>query len=289
MARFLTPLRYPGGKQKIAPFVRALLAENGLLGGEYSEPFAGGAGVAIELLLSGAVSKIHLNDADPGVHAFWHSILNETDEFCRRIVAASLTIPSWRRHQEVVKSKSTDLLELGFSTFFLNRCNRSGIQSGGVIGGLEQTGKWKMDARFPRNELIRRIEAIALRKDRIKLRNWDASRFIKSYIPRLPIQSLIYLDPPYFDKAERLYLHHYKPDDHAKIADLIFGNIEHPWIVSYDCCGAIKDIYSEYTRMEYSLQYNASTAYTGKEVMFFNHDMVIPLEEPTPGCRSQVV
>ena len=283
MARYLTPLRYPGGKQKLARYFHALLRDNDLIGGEYAEPFAGGAGIAIDLLLSDSVSRIHLNDADKGVYAFWHSILNETDEFCRRIVSASMTVDAWRSHREVVRSEATDLLDLGFSTFFLNRCNRSGIQSGGVIGGLDQSGDWKMDARFPRNELIRRIEAIALRGKDVKLRNWDAARFVKTYVPRLQGRTLVYLDPPYYKKADRLYLHHYKPHDHAAIARSIFENIEQPWVVSYDCCPQIIELYSEYTRIEYDLQYNASEAYTGREVMFFNHEMVIPAEEPTSG------
>ncbi len=286
MARNRTPLRYPGGKQRLTPFVKKVLERNNLLGAEYAEPYAGGAGVAIELLLSNCVSKIHLNDANQGVYAFWHSILNHTEDFCRRIVSASMTVTEWRRHKAIVDAPDgADRLDLGFSTFILNRTNRSGIQSAGVIGGLKQDGEWKMDARFPRNDLIHRIEAIALQKSRIRIRNWDAEKYIKQYIPRLPQASLVYFDPPYFNKADRLYLHHYKPSDHQRIAKQIQENVFQPWIVSYDQTTEIIDHYRERNRVEYDLQYNASESYTGREVMFFSDELAIPeldlLSNPT--------
>lgn len=170
MSRHKTPLRYPGGKQKLAPFLLEVLAANRLVNGHYAEPYAGGAGVAVELLIAGKVSHIHLNDSSRAIYAFWHSVLNHTQEFSRRIASASLTVAEWRRQKEILSRPSEfDDLDLGFSLFFLNRCNRSGIPSG-VIGGLNQTGKWKMDARFPRNELITRIEAIAAKKKAITLK-----------------------------------------------------------------------------------------------------------------------
>lgn len=287
MTRYKTPLRYPGGKQRLAPFMREVLEANDLLGGDYVEVYAGGAGVAIDLLLSKSVRKIHLNDAHKPVFAFWHSILNQTEHFCRRIMSASMTVEEWKRQREVFRRPDDhDLLDLGFSLFFLNRCNRSGILSGGVIGGLDQTGKWKMDARFPHNELIHRIEAIALKRRSIHLRNWDAERFITDYLPRLPDRTLVYCDPPYFQKAERLYLHHYKPDDHRRIARTIQSDIEHPWVVSYDGAPQIVEYYAKRGMFEYDLQYNAASAYKGKEVVIFADGMTIPWASSVPAIDA---
>jgi DNA adenine methylase len=279
MNRYKTPLRYPGGKQRLAPFMREILEVNELVGGHYVEVYAGGAGIAIELLLSGTVERIHLNDAHKPVHAFWHSILNHTDAFCRRIQSASLTVGEWRRQRAILANADNhNGLELGFSLFFLNRCNRSGILSGGVIGGLAQTGKWKIDARFPRNELIHRIEAIANKKSSIRLRNWDAERFIENYLPRLPQKTLVYCDPPYFRKADRLYMHHYRPEDHCRIAGTIQETIEHPWVVSYDSADEIISYYRRRGMFQYDLQYTAATAYKGREVIIFADGMTIPSE-----------
>ncbi len=277
MSRHKTPLRYPGGKQKLAPFIAEILKENDLELGEYAEPYAGGAGVAIELLLSGKVSKIHLNDSSRAVYAFWKSILSDTYEFCRRISAASMTVAEWRRQKEILSRQAEfNLLDVGFSLFFLNRCNRSGIATAGVIGGLKQNGPWKMDARFPRNELISRIEAIAAKKAFIRIKHWDAEKFLSDYLPTLPQRTLVYCDPPYFHKANRLYLNHYQPKDHGRIAALIQKQVKQPWIVSYDCVPEISAHYFKRRSLTYSLQYNAAKAYRGTEIMFISDQVELP-------------
>jgi len=277
MIRHCTPLRYPGGKQKLSPFLIEILETNSLIGGHYAEPFAGGAGVAIELLLNGIVSHIHLNDVAPEVFSFWHSIINESEEFCRRISRATLTVEEWKKQREVIrKPKDYDRLALGFAMFYMNRCNRSGILTGGVIGGLEQKGKWKIDARFPRVELIRRIEAIAAKKKFIRLRNWDAERFILDYLPKLPRNTLIYCDPPYFHKSDKLYRNHYTPSDHERIARIIQTKIYHPWLVSYDCHPTIFAHYHKRRMFIYSLQYNAASVYKGSEVFVFSDKLNVP-------------
>jgi DNA adenine methylase len=277
MSKYKTPLRYPGGKQRLWPFLAEILDANGIMGGDYIEPFAGGAGVAMELLLRGHVRKVHLNDSCSAVFSFWHSMLNETERFCAAVSRASLNIDIWRRQQEIFRNRDTaDRFDLGFAMFYLNRCNRSGILNGGVIGGLDQTGEWKMDARFPRNELISRIEAIAARKSAIKIRNWDAERYITQYVPRLPENSIVYCDPPYFRKADRLYPNHYQPEDHERIAKVIQREIPQHWIVSYDSCDEIAAFYKKRTFFEYKLQYNAANAYKGSELFIFSDRTRVP-------------
>lgn len=284
MSRYKTPLRYPGGKQKLAPFISELIEENGLLGGHYVEPYVGGAGVAIDLLLGGLVSHIHLNDSCKGIYAFWRSVLTNTDELCTRISRASLTVEEWRKQKQVF-ARPTDFsqIDLGFSTFFLNRCNRSGILSGGLIGGLSQDGEWNMDARFPRNELIRRIEAIALKKKAISVRGWDAERFIREYLPCVPLKALVYLDPPYFRKADRLYLNHYAPGDHAQIAQVIQREIRHQWVVSYDNAPEIIAFYMKRRSFEYDLQYHASRAYRGREIIILSDALRVSRQSRVAG------
>ncbi|MEE7545870.1 DNA adenine methylase [Xanthomonas sp. Kuri4-1] len=281
MNRYKTPLRYPGGKQKLAPFVAEVMIGNNLRGGHYAEPYAGGAGVAIDLLLNGIASHIHLNDSCSAVHSFWKSAINETEELCRRISRASLNVREWRKQQEILRNRDGhSVLDVGFSMFYLNRVNRSGILSGGLIGGLAQEGEWLMDARFPRAELIRRIENIARYKKNIHLRNWDAERFISNYLPRLPSETLVYCDPPYFEKADRLYLNHYHPEDHRRIAKVI-QEIKLPWIVSYDAAPEILKYYARRRAFIYGLQYNALKAYVGTEVFFFSDRLEI-------GSRSAI-
>lgn len=277
-AYFFTPLRYPGGKGKLAEFVKAVIRENRLADGDYIEPYAGGAAVAMELLIHDYVSRIHINDLNPSIYAFWHSVLNETDALCGLIERTRVSIESWYQQKAIqMEAGQHRLLELGFSTFFLNRCNRSGIIKGGVIGGKDQTGKWKLDARYNKPELIRRIVQIALHRRRITLYNLDAADLITQVLPNIPAKALIYLDPPYYVKGEGLYDSYYSHDDHARIATLVASRIKnHHWLVSYDNAPQIDALYSAYRRMTYRLSYSAQERVKGSEIMFFSDNLIIP-------------
>ena len=264
----------------MAPFVREILELNDLVGGHYAEPYAGGAGVALDLLLGGHVSQVHLNDSSLHVYAIWTSIITRAEDFCSRIRKASLTVDDWRRHREIVRHpENHDLFSLGFSTFYLNRCNRSGILTAGVIGGLAQAGKWRIDARFPRNELIRRVEAIATKADRICVTNLDAEEFMRRHVPsHLPNQqSLIYCDPPYYERSQRLYLNGYQRADHERLAAFIQTQLAHHWIVSYDAHEDVMELYEGRKRFVYNLPYSATNSYEGREIFIFSDTLSVPL------------
>jgi len=274
----LSPLRYPGGKAKLANFAQALILTNRLSDGHYVEPYAGGASIALSLLINEYVSHVHLNDIDRSIFAFWHSVLNDTNALCHRIKNATLSVPAWRRQRAVQAAHhKSSLRELGFSTLYLNRTNRSGIiNSAGIIGGAGQVGKWKLDARFYRDTLIRRIQTIAAYRDRITLSNLDAATFLKRLIPQLPPKTLLYLDPPYYVKGKRrLYANHYQHSDHAQIAALL-ANCKLPWIVSYDNAAQVRRLYRGYGHLKYRLKYSAHQRYEGSEVMFFSNDLARP-------------
>lgn len=274
-----SPLRYPGGKAKLSGYLKSIIESNDLFDGHYVEPYAGGAGVAICLLMHEYVSTITINDLNKSIYAFWHSVLNETEELCRRIHDTEVTIENWDIQKNIQKNSENEdvpLLDLGFSTFFLNRCNRSGIIKGGIIGGRNQTGAWKIDARYNKKDLVKRIENIALYRNRIRLFNQDAEAFIRNIVPNYPLKTLVYLDPPYYNKGQGLYENHYKPEDHKKVYQEIVENLTHKWIVTYDNVPEIKEIYSDFRQKEYSLNYSAANRYKGSEVMVYSNNIIIP-------------
>ncbi|HDS1605845.1 TPA: DNA adenine methylase [Stenotrophomonas maltophilia] len=274
---FYTPLRYPGGKGKLAPYVKSIMEANELVDGVYVEPYAGGAAVAMELVLQEYAKKVYINDISDGVSAFWRSILENTDSICALIQNTNVTIEEWHRQKNIQNNTSEHGdLELGFSTFFLNRTNRSGILGAGVIGGKSQSGKWKLDARFNKPDLIRRIHAIARVRDRIEFHQLDAIKFIDLVSPRLPAKSLIYLDPPYYVKGSDLYLHHYKHEDHVKISKRVSRLKSKNWIVSYDNAEPIHGMYRNFRSIVYGLSYSAQDRYKGAEAMFFSDSLAIP-------------
>lgn len=274
---FYTPLRYPGGKGKLTDFIKLVFEQNDLLDGHYIEPFAGGSGIAIELLLLEYASCIHLNDLNRSIYAFWHSVVNHPDELCARISKTHVSMAEWRRQKDVQNdAESQDLLDLGFSTFFLNRTNRSGIIKGGVIGGKTQQGAWSLSARYNKPDLCNRIEKIGRHASKIRLYNLDAADLITGVLPSLPQRSLVYLDPPYYVKGQGLYENHYQHDDHAVIAQLVKKKIKLPWIVSYDHTPEILGFYAECRSIVYGLNYSAASRYEGSEAMFFSDKLIVP-------------
>lgn len=276
-----SPLRYPGGKGKLSKFMAAVVRANGVSDGRYIEPYAGGAGIAWELLITGVVRRILINDISPSLYAFWKSVLCHTDELCRRIREVSLSVEEWDRQKEVFRSpKDVSTIDLGLSLFYLNRTNRSGILNGGIIGGRKQEGKWLMDARFNRENLIHRITKIAECAGRIEVTCADAVEFLRGRSDELGEKDLIYLDPPYFAKGRMLYYDAYKPDDHAAVAELL-ADLEGPkWLVSYDDVDTIRSLYSFARPLEYTIGYSARNRTRGREVMFFCEGMKIPEVAP---------
>lgn len=267
--RFPSPLRYPGGKGKIANFMKLLFLKNKLVGHEYLELYAGGASVALSLLFEEFASHIHINDLNASVFAFWDAVLNNTEALCRRIHTTRVTVAQWRRQQAVQAASTPDSLDLAFSTFFLNRVNRSGIIGGGLIGGIDQSGEWKLDVRYNVTALIQRIEKIARFRSRITLTGIDAAEYLRSVLPSLPDDTFAYLDPPYYVKGAGLYQNSYEHKDHVEIAGLVRTPIRQRWVVSYDAAPEILALYPRTSRVIYGLNYSAAEKYEGDEVMFF--------------------
>lgn len=281
--RHYSPLRYPGGKNKLSKFIAEICKTN-QISGHYIEPYAGGASVALYLLINGHVEEITINDYDISIYAFWHSVLNETEKLCELIRSAELSIDNWKKQKEIQRNKNseTDLLSLGFSTLFLNRTNYSGIIEGGVIGGLNQRGNYTIDCRFNKEELIDRIKFIAIHRRQIHVMNLDAIELLNSI--NTDENTLFYFDPPYYVKGPTLYMNSYKHDDHVKVRNEIANIQIGKWIVSYDDNDAINKLYRKYRRIEYSFFHTARSAKLGDEVMFVSKGIRLPRQKTLVGC-----
>lgn len=274
---FYSPLRYPGGKNRLSAFIAKICVDNNV-NGHYVEPYSGGASVALFLLIEKFVSKITINDKDRSIYAFWYSVLNKTDELCRLIEDAELSVKEWKRQKKIqTRKENTDLLELGFSTFYLNRTNRSGIINAGVIGGLNQTGNYLMDCRFNKKTLIKRIRKIAEYKKSIRLYGEDALKLIDRIQKEAEDNNIIfYFDPPYFLKGNTLYMNYYEHRNHAEISKKIKSIKNIKWIISYDNVPEIKKLYEEYPSKEFSIKHTAYKAKEGKEILFFSKGLNTP-------------
>lgn len=270
-----SPLRYPGGKWRLAQFFERLIRLNFRRPPVYIEPYAGGASLALSLLFAGKVGEVFLNDLDPAIHAFWDSALNRAGALVDLIDRAKLTPNEWRKQREIYRSgPPAGSLALGFAAFFLNRTNHSGILNGGMIGGKKQTGRWRLDARFNRHDLMSRVLRVAAYRDRIHLSGVDAKDFIIRRRWR-NAESLAYLDPPYFRAGHRLYLNSYRPQDHARLRTSVL-TLRCRWVVSYDDAPEIRKLYRSQRSRTVELLHTARTARKGREVLFFSAGLSIP-------------
>lgn len=269
----LSPLRYPGGKTQLFSLVHTIIQSNSLIGCSYIEPFAGGAGLAIKLLLKGIVKEITINDSDYAIYAIWYSILNYTDRFCETIENCLLTIPEWNYYKELYNN-SDDIFKLGFAAFYLNRTNISGIIKGGVIGGISQKGNYRINSRFNKKTLIDKIINISKLKGSISLYNMDIFNFIKtSHFNRN--NSFINFDPPYVKKGRQLYKNSFNLNDHILLARKIL-TLQNNWIVTYDICDLIKQIYSTQRFSFLDINYSIGSTRNAKEILFYSDSLNVP-------------
>lgn len=271
-----SPLRYPGGKSKLYPFVAAVINKMESQHPVYIEPFAGGAGLALSLLFNGVVEEIVINDYDKAIYSMWKAILKQTDAFIELVRNTPVTVEEWYHQKDIYSTQSNRYsLELGFATFFLNRTNRSGILSAGPIGGYQQTGNYLINARFNKEDLIKRVQKIAKYKSKIHLYNHDIRSFIKSYVPKYLSRAFIYFDPPYYKKGKYLYKNFFDEKDHQDIHDLVVG-LECPWMVTYDNAPEIQKIYEELQAWQFDMVYGVANSGLNSEILFISDVSLLP-------------
>lgn len=267
----LSPLRYPGGKTQLYPFVKEIIRQNDLLGETYIEPFAGGAGLAIKLLLNNDVKRIIINDLDFAIYSIWYCILNYTDDFCKKIEEIDISVNEWDNQKNIYYSHTESIFDIGFSAFYLNRTNRSGVIKGGIIGGREQNGAYKINARFNKDALIEKIRNIAQQKNRIVLTNLDTIDFLSNGLLDHYYKTFINFDPPYVVKGSQLYQNSFTTEDHKSLSELI-SKCRRKWIVTYDICPLVETLYKGFRKSEIGVNYSASNSGKAKEYVFFSNN-----------------
>lgn len=273
--RFVSPLRYPGGKARLAPYIARLIACQSPRPHIYAEPFAGGAGAAVTMLTQGVVDEIAINDLNPGVAAFWRAVFDDGSALADLVRTEPVSVDAWHRHRATYADpgSATDL-ELGFATFFLNRCNRSGILTARPIGGLDQTGNWLIDARFNREDLSERIEYLSNFRHRVTVTQLDAVDFLADLEPAAD-DLLAYVDPPYLGQGEQLYLDKLTFNDHRDLArQLLHSQLQ--WFMTYDCDDRITDeLYPNLRCAQFDISHTAQVQHVGSELAIFSDNLIV--------------
>ena len=271
-----SPLRYPGGKSSMVGLLGQILRLNGVGGRTIAEPFAGGAGASLSLLYREETREVCINDADPAIHDFWWTLVNRPEPFLSLLSRTRVSMAEWRRQRDVYRNGGrVSRLRRGFAAFYLNRCNRSGIiMNGGPIGGVNQTGKWKLNARYNKPGLRRRCERIAEYRDRIHVSGEDGINFIGGLDPDA---TFFFIDPPYFVKGPTLYLNALDHSYHEELASRLRLMSDSAWVLTYDDCPEIRKMYRGWATIRpFALRYAASERRSGREVMIVPKWMQLP-------------
>ena len=262
----LSPLRYPGGKASLAGLFADLFADLGTKRIRYVEPYAGGAGAGVALLREGLIDSLVVNDIDPAVHAFWSSAVNDNERFVEQIRRVPLTLDEWRHQREVYKKGDQhDPFALGFAFFFLNRTNRSGVLNAGVIGGQSQTGAYRIDARFNRETLADRVEAIGELADSITVLDLDGRSVIQRY--GRDKRTFFYVDPPYVRAGSALYLNAFDGRDHVALAESLQKVSRAQWLLTYDVAPVVQRLYSDLYQCRLAITYSAHSPGRAEELI----------------------
>jgi DNA adenine methylase len=270
-SHYLSPLRYPGGKGRLARFVASLLRQQPTAPLRYVEPFAGGAGVALSLLFNEHVDEIVLNDLDPGVAAFWRAVFEHPDDLTKLVRSVRPTIDEWHVQHGRFMRREGDDLELGFATFFLNRTNRSGILDARPIGGFEQSGPWGIGARYNADELAGRIRRIARYATRVTVCEEDGIELAHRCLG--DSSTFIYADPPYLKGADDLYLNALRWEDHQRLANYLRD--ADGWLLTYDTDPRVPDLYSGLRCATFDIAHTAAAQHIDREYAVFARTLVV--------------
>lgn len=285
-SKFHSPLRYPGGKRRLVPYVAAAIEANNLKPDLFVEPFAGGASVSLELLATDRVERIALADTDPMIAGFWHTVFdtgpNGEKNFrwlLRQVENCDLDLATWDRMKT---TRWRALHTLGFAGLYLNRTSFNGslYRSAGPIGGRSQSGTYTVGARFPREKLVKRLEACREFADKVEfVRCDDAMRVVKSaraLARREAWEAFFYFDPPFWAKAKWLYSTWFSHLEHGELAQqLVF--LREPYLLSYDKADEIAELYERHVAkgahlVDVELYYSGQNRVAGHEYVITNLD-----------------
>lgn len=260
-ATIVSPLRYPGGKRRLAAFIVETLKLNRLHPKLFVEPFAGGASIALQLLNDGHVESIALGEKDPMVASFWKVVFQDHEWLVHRIKRTRPTLRGWDYYKHGDFDTDRDR---AMACLFLNRTSFSGIlaPSAGPIGGRQQTSAYTIDCRFNPDALIRRVRQAAALRDKILFIKQGDWRATLRQVQRRNFECeevFVYLDPPFYEKAENLYRFYFAEKDHIALRDAL-TELTYPWLLSYDSAPKIRALYADCAgdSKHISLLYSAS-------------------------------
>lgn len=264
------PLRYPGSKAAFAPIFFEILRQMNVAFSEIIEPYSGSAAISLYALNTDICERAVLIERDPLVFSFWHSVFNRPEELVEHIRTATISLDTWHILEPLRELSSPDmgrLVELGFAGLFFNRVNYSGIIGAKPIGGLSQSSAYKIDCRFNKNDLIKKILFLSRLSSRVEVLFGDALSWVRAH--NYSDDRVYYIDPPYFDQGKKLYRHHYSVADHFELFELL-ETLNDTWFLSYDKHHVIEKLYENFNFVSMDFRYSSRMPKLGSELLITN-------------------
>ena len=275
----ISPLRYPGGKRRLLPYIARAVADLPCKPSILIEPFAGGCSVSVGLLEHGFVPRIGIADADPLVASFWMAVFDPklASLLAEMVADTPLSLSQWERIRSAVPRT---VLGRAFQCLYLNRANFSGIlhRTAGPIGGRTQAGTYNVGSRFPRERLAKRILKLSQLSPRVSyVRCQDWRTTLTSPLAGTDLVQLgrmfSYLDPPFWKKANKLYRHFFDEREHRALAKVV-GCLKGNWVLSYDMDPSVIGLYGKMPGIHsVNMRYTASersASHKSQELLFSN-------------------
>lgn len=298
-SRWISPLRYPGGKARMTQWLLGVLDNNRCTRMDaeiWVEPFAGGAGAGLTALENGTVSETWLVEAHPAVAAFWQSVVEDNEAMARRIEAVVPTLALFEEAREMVAAGLTgegvNRLDLGVAAFIVNRCSRSGmvLPNVGPIGGKSQTGRYTIAARWNGPSLAERLRRIGLYGSKLKIITGDGIEHLE-HLPGSGIEDemFLFVDPPYIGVGNRLYAQGMQKSDHDRLAAALKALPF--WVLTYDAHPDVLGLYppEDHQVMEFEIPHSINQSHIGSEYLVAPLGVEIPLTHPLgKGAHSLV-
>lgn len=264
MSRYLSPLRYPGGKASIAP---ALL--DGVDAEVWFEPFAGGLGVGLRALFDGVVDELWLAESDPVVRGLWEWIIADVDSLAEAVSDLVPSLDLFYRSRQVIAEDAAEFEDLVLAGLVVNRCSRSGIIAGNVgpVGGASQSGRYTVSARFDPGALAARLRLLAPLASRMRVVGADGIEALESLATSgADDDVVVFADPPYLGVGDRLYRDRMGMEGHRRLAESLAG-LGCEWMLTINDLDPVRDLYGWAEVGRVPVRYCAASSRIAEELL----------------------
>jgi len=255
----VSPLRYPGGKTRACKILDKIVIDNINIKNinKIISPFFGGGSFEFHMQNKYNIDIV-ANDKFHPLYCFWNQCKINKDELCTRLYnEPKIKKDIFTNYRNTIINTTNDI-DMAVKYFVINRCSFSGAT---LSGGFSEEASVK---RFTKSS-IDRVNNLNL--SNFTISNMDFSDFIENNN-----DGLIFLDPPYYlEKQSKLYGNNgdmHESFNHEQLYETIKDYDQ--WIMTYNNCDYIKELYSDYTIIDAEWSYGMNKSKKSSEIVILN-------------------